>query len=101
VASDIWHSTGTLVGGMLLMGAAVMISVAMLRSGLFGKVAAYAGILANGIDIAHILVNLAVPGNPGDMFMAVAGPLYLVWFILMGRRLLQLGRSGGGSNLGS
>jgi hypothetical protein len=93
LASDVWHTTGALVGGILLMGGATLISVAMLRSGLFGKVAAWSGILANGTDLLHVLLNLVLPGSPGDILMAVAGPAYLVWFILLGRRLLQLGRS--------
>jgi hypothetical protein len=92
LASDVWHSTGALVGGVLLMGGAIVICVAMLKSGVFGKVAAWSGILANGFDLLHILVNLVVPGNPGDILMAVAGPAYLVWFVLLGRRLLQLAR---------
>ena len=74
------------------MSAGIIVSVAMLRSGLFGKVAAWAGILANALDLAHILVNVVAPGNPGDILMAVAGPSYLLWFVLLGRRLLQLGR---------
>jgi hypothetical protein len=93
LASDVWHTTGTLVGGMLLFGGAIMISIAMLRSPLFGKVAGWAGIVANGLDLLHVLVNLVLPGSPGDILMAVAGPAYLVWFILLGYRLLQLGRS--------
>jgi hypothetical protein len=92
LATDVWHATGTFVGALLLMSAGVMISVAMLRSGLFGKGTAYSGILAHGIDLLHILVNAVASGNPGDILMAVAGPAYLVWFILVGRRLFQLGR---------
>lgn len=91
LASDVWHTTGSLVGGVLLMSAAITISAAMLRSGLFGKAAGWSGILANGIDLLHVLLNLVLPGGPGDILMAVAGPAYLVWFILLGRRLLQLG----------
>jgi hypothetical protein len=41
---------------------------------------------------------LAVPprcwsttGSSGSLLMAAAGPVYLVWFALLGRRLLQLG----------
>jgi hypothetical protein len=90
IASDVWHSTGSLVGGVLLLGGAILISVAMLKSGVFGKVAAWSGILANGFDLLHILINLVVQGNAGDILMAVAGPAYLVWFVLLGRRLLQL-----------
>jgi hypothetical protein len=93
LASDVWHTTGTLVGGILLFGGAIIISIAMLRNPLFGKVAGWSGILANGLDLLHVLVNLVLPGSPGDILMAVAGPAYLVWFILLGYRLLQLGRS--------
>jgi hypothetical protein len=92
LAGDVWHSTGVVVGTFLLMGAGVLVSVLMLRSGLFGKVAGWSGILCHGLDLGHIVINLATGGNLGDYLMAVAGPLYLVWFILVGRRLLQLGR---------
>jgi hypothetical protein len=94
LASDVWHSTGTAVGGLLLLGAGVLVSVAMLRSGLFGKVAAFSGVLANGLDLLHILINMVAGGNQGDILMAVAGPCYLVWFVLLGRRLLALGQTG-------
>jgi len=54
-------------------------------------VAGWSGILCHGLDLGHVVVNLVAGGNPGDYLMAVAGPLYLVWFVLVGRRLLQLG----------
>jgi len=96
LASDVWHSTGALVGGVLLMGAAILISVAMLRSGVFGRATAWLGILANGFDLLHVLINLVVTGNRGDILMAAAGPAYLAWFVLLGLRLLQLARSAQG-----
>jgi hypothetical protein len=77
----------------MFQSAAVLISVIMLRSDHFSKVAAYAGIAANGIDLIRLLSNLVVPGNPADMLMAVAGPLYPVWFILVALSLLKLGRT--------
>ncbi len=92
IASDMWHSTGALIGGIFLQSAAVMISALMLRSNIFSRVTAYVGILGNGLDLLHIIINIMLPGNPGDILMVVAGPLYLIWFILLGRRLLQLGR---------
>ena len=51
------------------------------------------GIVAFGVDLAHVVVNVFARGNPGDILMAIAGPLYLVWFALVGRRLLQLGQA--------
>ncbi len=91
ISSDMWHSTGALIGGIFVQSAAVMISVLMLRSNIFSKATAYVGILGNGLDLVHIIINVIMPGNPGDILMAVAGPLYLVWFLLLGRSLLQLG----------
>jgi hypothetical protein len=92
IASDMWHSTGAAVGGILLQSAAVAISVVMLRSDVFNKTTAYAGIGANGLDLVRILINIFAAGNPADILMVVAGPLYPLWFILLGLRLLRLGR---------
>jgi len=86
-----WHSTGAIMGGILLQSAAVVISVVMLRSIIFSKLIAYVGILTYGLDLAHIIIGIFLP-EVGVILMAIAGPLYLIWFPLVGRRLLQLGR---------
>ncbi len=65
----------------------------MLRSNVFSKTIAYVGILTHGLDLAHILSGPSLPGA-GFVLMAIAGPLYLVWFPLVGRRLLQLATEG-------
>lgn len=93
LAANMWHSSAAVLAGLLLQSAGVMVSVVMLRSGLFGPVTAWAGIVAFGVDLAHVVVNLFARGNPGDILMAIAGPLYLVWFALVGRRLLRLGQA--------
>jgi len=64
----------------------------MLQSKVFSKVIAYVGILTHGLDLAHILIGFFAPGV-GVILMAIAGPLYLIWFPLVGRRLFQLGQS--------
>jgi hypothetical protein len=91
LATDIWHGTGAIVGGLLLQSGAVLISVVMLRSNVFTKTVAYLGIVTHGLDLAHGLLGPVVPGA-GLVLMATAGPLYLIWFPLVGRRLLQLGQ---------
>ena len=91
IASDMWHGTGAIVGGILLQSAGVLISIVMLQSKVFSRVTAYVGILTHGLDLAHILIGLFVPAV-GVILMAVAGPLYLLWFPLVGRRLYQFGR---------
>ncbi|HEY1161062.1 MAG TPA: hypothetical protein VGE83_10550 [Terracidiphilus sp.] len=89
MAADIWHSTGAILGGVLLQSGAVLISVVMLRGGVFGKATAWLGIVMHGLDLAHIVGGLFLPVS-GVVLMAIAGPLYPVWFFLVGRRLLQL-----------
>ena len=91
IASDMWHGTGAIMGGILLQSAAVLISVVMLRGKIFSKVTAYVGILTHGLDLAHIIIGFFFPGV-GVILMAIAGPLYLIWFPLVGRRLFQLGQ---------
>lgn len=89
LATYIWHGTGAMLGGILLQGGLVLISVVMLRSRIFSKTTAYLGVLTHGLDLAHIVVGLLLP-RFGVVLMAIAGPLYPVWFLLVGRRLLQL-----------
>lgn len=89
LATDVWHGTGAILGGILAQSGAVLISVVMLRGGVFSKTTAYLGILMHGFDLAHIILGLFVPVL-GVVFMAIAGPFYPIWLFLVGRRLLQL-----------
>jgi len=92
MATDIWHGTGAILGGALLQSGAVLICIVMLRSGVFGKATAWLGIVMHGLDLAHIILGLFVP-VAGVVLLSIAGPLYPVWFFLVGRRLLQLART--------
>jgi hypothetical protein len=89
MAADIWHSTGAILGGVLMQCGAVLISIVMLRGGVFGKATAWLGIVMHALDLAHIVGGLFVPVS-GVVLMAIAGPLYPIWFFLVGRRLLQI-----------
>lgn len=89
MAADIWHSTGAILGGVLVQCGAVLISVVMLRGGVFSKTTAWLGIIMHGLDLAHIVGGLFLPVS-GMILMAIAGPLYPVWFFLVGHRLLRL-----------
>ncbi|MBN2085498.1 MAG: hypothetical protein JW748_09760 [Anaerolineales bacterium] len=94
IAADMWHGTGALVGGLFIPCAGVLISAALLRRKIFGKWTSIAGILTNSLDLIRMLIGFFSPGAAFAV-MAIAGPLYLVWFPLVGRRLLQLGREKG------
>ena len=89
MAADLWHSTGAILGGVLLQCGAVLISVVMLRGQVFNKATAWLGIVMHGLDLAHILGGLFLPVS-GMILLAIAGLLYPVWFLLVGLRLLKL-----------
>ena len=91
IAADTWHGTGAMIGGALLQLAGVLISVGMVRTRVFSRLTGYTGLVTHGLDLAHILIGLFLPAA-GVVLMAIAGPLYLVWFPLVGRRLWRLGR---------
>ncbi len=89
LASDIWHGTGAIVGGMLTQIGAVLICVVMLRSPIFGRKLAWLGIVMHGLDLAHIVLAPFV-SVAGVALMVLAGPLYPIWLFLVGRRLLRV-----------
>lgn len=91
LATDIWHNTGAFMGGILLQSGAVLVCALMLRNDVFGKAIAWVGIVTHGLDLAHIVLGMPLP-TVSFLFMAIAGPLYLIWFPLIGRRLLQLAK---------
>jgi hypothetical protein len=89
IASDMWHGTGALIGGLLMQTGALLISFTMLKSSVFSKLTAYAGIFVYGLDLAHIVIGLFLPAV-SVILMAIAGPFYLLWFPLVGFRLFKL-----------
>jgi len=91
LATDIWHGTGAYMGGIFVQSGAVWISVVMLR-GIFSKVTAYVGIVTHGLDLVHIVFAPFMP-KVSAIFMIIAGLGYPLWLFLVGRRLLQLGKT--------
>jgi hypothetical protein len=91
LATDMWHGTGAILGGIFLETGALLISLLMLRSSVFSKPTAYVGIVTHGLDLIHAILG-PVTTRGAFVLMAIAGPLYLVWFALVGRTLRRLGR---------
>jgi hypothetical protein len=90
IAADMWHSTGAAFGGVLIECGALLLSVIMLRGNVFSRPTAWVGLVTHGLDLLQMLLGIFAPAVKVPI-MAVAGPLYLVWFFLIGRRMLQLG----------
>ena len=92
IATDWWHSTGGVMAGLFLQGGTAFISILMLRDKRFSKWTAYAGILSNGLDFAHVLVGFLAPGV-GSLLLYIGGIFYPLWYPLLSRDLYRLGRS--------
>lgn len=92
IASDIWNSSGGYIGGILLQGAGIIMSMIMLHSKDFSKVTAWAGLLGNGIDLVQHILHPFTP-SLSELLRSIMGVFYLVWFPMLGRDLFRLGRS--------
>jgi hypothetical protein len=88
-STDIWHGAGPQVGGILVQAGALIISILMLRGNVFSKLTAYTGIIMHGLDLAHIIIGF-LSSTFGNMLMIIAGPLYPIWFLMIGLRLFKL-----------
>ena len=84
----------TRAGIPLIEFASLVISVVMLRGKVFSKATAYAGILGNVLLIVFEILLAFVP-TLLDVRLVIAGGgglAIMIWYLLVGRRLLQLGR---------
>ena len=94
------QGTGALMGMSLVWVAGLIISAVMLRSKIFSKVTAYVGILGFALLLASVpfATYTTTESQTGVVAAIVAvsyiggGVLSLIWYILVGLRLYQLGR---------
>jgi hypothetical protein len=86
------QSTGVYTSLLLVGVAGLMTSVVMLRSKVFGKVTAYVGILAGALDLTYCITTFASMPELDALFLASAGLCLMIWHILAGRKLYQLGQ---------
>ena len=81
---------------VVVSAALLIVAVVMLRSTIFSRTTAYAGILANALAVGSIAVGsiplIFIPTISVFLSLFSIVPL-LIWFALIGRRLFQLGRN--------
>jgi hypothetical protein len=89
------HTPGTFLAFFLVELAGMLISIVMLRSKIFGQAAAYAGILGFGMLLIFEFFSSFVTGLSAlVMILAMfGGILSMAWYILIARRLFQLGEN--------
>lgn len=81
-------------GRSAVMGAGLVISLVMLRSNILSKAIALVGILAS---VSLLVGDFSTTADAHSMTIAtligIGYVLEMIWFLLIGRRLLQLGRA--------
>jgi hypothetical protein len=87
----IHNPNGIHLGLLLVALAGLIASVVMLRSHIFGKATATAGLVANTLVLSYFVALPLVPAI-APLFPASSAPFRLIWYILIAWRLLQLGR---------
>ena len=81
------------LGLFLVSIAGLIASSVMLQSNFFSRLTAYVGILANALSLADYLRQALTPSATIALLVILPYALFLViWYVLIGRRLLQLGR---------
>lgn len=88
------HTPGTFLAFFLAELAGIIISVVMLRGGVFSKAAAYAGVLGFALLLVfEVLASFVLALSAVSMALAMVGGLAsMTWYVLLGRTLLQLGK---------
>jgi hypothetical protein len=89
-----YQATGIYLGLILVLVAGLLISIVMLQSGIFGKVAAVCGILANGFALllfAALIFAPAISWIPPTL----AAPFRIIWYVLIAIKLFQLAKREG------
>ncbi len=82
--------------GFILVAVAGLIVAAVMRRGkLFGIATAWVGILANGLFLVNYIASVFVSAtsNVSTILVGCATILMFVWWILIARKLFQLGRN--------
>jgi len=89
------HSPGTFLGFALSELAGILISMVMLRSKIFGKLTAFAGMFGFGILLVVEFFTSFRSGLSDTMLLLymVGGLLSMAWYIMIARTLFKLGRS--------
>jgi hypothetical protein len=88
--------SGGYISLLFVAVAGLITSVVMLRSAVFNRVTAFVGILASAFDLAYCVAYAFVPAADSDRlaiyFIPAAGLFLMIWHIMVGWRLYQLGK---------
>jgi hypothetical protein len=86
-----YQGTGIYMSLFLVLLAGLIASMVMLRSSVFGKATAYAGILANALGLGYFFALAFAPAIYA-LPTIISAPFRVTWYVLIARKLFQLGK---------
>jgi hypothetical protein len=93
LALNQFDSMGRYLSLLLVAAAGLLMSIVMLRSGMFGRTAAYVGLAAALLDLAYCLAIVLLPTVDRETlalcFIPAAGLGLMAWHVLIGWRLYR------------
>ncbi len=93
---DAHPGSGGYMSLLLIAVAGMIASIVMLRSDVFNRAIAYVGILASTFDLAYCIIFVFVTMVDSELlaviFIPAAGLFLMIWHIMVGWRLYQLGK---------
>lgn len=92
-AGSMHQGTGIHLSLLLVLLAGLFVSIVMLRSQVFNRATAIAGLLANGLGLGFF-VTLAFAPSISWLPPTLSAPFRIAWYILIARRLFQLAKAG-------
>lgn len=92
-----YPGSGGYMSLLLIAIAGMITSAVMIRSAVFNRATAYAGILASALDLVYCVVFAFVPMIDSETlaisFIPAAGLFLMIWHVLIGWKLFQLGKA--------
>lgn len=91
ISNPTTFGTGVFWAFILVTISGLIISICMLRGNVFSRITAYMGLLANAFGLGYFFT---VAFSPQLTFipLSASAPFLLIWYILVGVRLLKLSR---------
>jgi hypothetical protein len=88
----LYRGTGIYASLFLVLLAGLIISIVMLQSGVFSKLTALTGILANGFGLGYFVVLPLAPAILVLPFI-ISAPFRVIWYCLIAIKLFKLGKA--------
>lgn len=92
LAGNMWNSAAGFFSGILMQGGCLVLTILLIGNKMFSKGVVIAGIICNSLDLINHLIHFDFP-YLANVFLYVAGPAYIVWYICLMRDFIRMEKS--------